>query len=239
VAKKVLRCQKGFTLVEIAVVLGVLAVLVAILVPTVGGFINQSKIVKAQRDLEVVGLAVIRLMQEVGPCIKRNASLPCTEANRVDLLEGEGPSVLSSGVSSADFSSNEISGGSINWDDDGTPASSMEDQFTFNTPVYLTPRDFLLSHPNPANILGWRGSYISSPVGPDPWGNKYFVNTVFSTVASDSAGGINEGQKSGGWSYDLFAISAGPNGVYETPFAQISAVPSGDDIIHIINGSTY
>ena len=149
------------------------------------------------------------------------------------------PPVLSSGVSSADFSSNEISGGSINWDDDGTPASSMEDQFTFNTPVYLTPRDFLLSHPNPANILGWRGSYISSPVGPDPWGNKYFVNTVFSTVASDSAGGINEGQKSGGWSYDLFAISAGPNGVYETPFAQISAVPSGDDIIHIINGSTY
>ena len=64
---------------------------------------------------------------------------------------------------------------------------------------------------------GWRGAYLSPPIGPDPWGHRYLVNTVFLAMASDTPPPV-PGQITGGWSNDTFCISAGPNGQYETAF---------------------
>lgn len=231
--------SKGFTLVEMTVVLAVIALLVTILIPVMGNYIDVSRNIKVRRDMEVLGLTLIRLKIDVGrSCIRRDAALACTKANRVDLLESDGPDVTSSDVTSISFSNAEINDSSINWHNDGTTAATMRDQLILNTPLYLTPRENLLNHPNSFNIPGWRGAYLSAPIGPDPWGKKYLVNTVFLSVATDAASGTAEGQKSGEWSYDVFVISAGPNGLYETPFGQKNAIASGDDIIHLITGDT-
>lgn len=228
----------GFTFIELTIVLAVVATLIAVIAPSIGDYLNKSKIVRAEADLKTIGLTIARMSADLGqPCLKRDATLLCTKANRVDLLESEGPSISVSDVSGVDFASNEVNGSSINWDYDGGTNASMKDQFVLNTPLYLTPRENILIHPGP-HVSGWRGAYVSNPVGPDPWGKKYLVNSVFLSVAIDAAGGTAEGQKSGGWSYDVFAISAGPNSLYETVFAQKGAVASGDDIIHVITGDT-
>jgi hypothetical protein len=88
---------------------------------------------------------------------------------------------------------------------------------------------------------GWRGAYLSPPIGPDPWGHRYLANTVFLAVARDAEPGYGEGQRSGGWSRDTFCISAGPNGLYETPFGGNAAhgvSRQGDDLVFIIAGSS-
>ena len=57
-----------------------------------------------------------------------------------------------------------------------------------------------------------------APIGPDPWNNRYMVN-----VGASASGGRESA---------IFAISAGPNGIVETPFSQPIAAASlaGDDI---------
>lgn len=233
------RSSDGFTLIEITIVLAVIALLVTILIPSIGSYVDQARHIKVRRDLEVIGLTVFRLKIDNGQsCLRRDAALACTKANRVDLLESDGPDVVPSDVVSLSFSNNEISGGSINWQNDGSIAASMMDQFVLNTPLYLTPRENIPNYPRAFNIPGWRGAYMTAPIGPDPWGKKYLVNSVFLSVATDAISGTAEGQKSGEWSYDVFVISAGPNGLYETPFGQKGAVAGGDDIIYVITGDT-
>ncbi len=229
----------GFTLIELVVVLSVILILVAILVPSMGNFATDANFLKVERDLKTIGLTIIRMKSDVGhSCIKRNSDLKCTKSNRVDLLAGDGPDVVASDVLSADFSSAEMQSATVNWDDDGSTNASMRDQFVLNMPSYPIPRENINNQPGSFRILGWRGVYISPPIGPDPWGRKYLINSVFLEVASDSASGNGEGQRPGGWSYDVFVISAGSNGLYETLFAQEGAVASGDDMIFVVAGDT-
>ncbi len=228
---------EGFTLIEITIVVAVISLLVAILVPAIGNYMDTARHVKARRDVEVIALTLTRLRIDIGQsCLRRDAASSCTKTNRVDLLESDGPDVISSDVTAASFSNGEINGGSINWHNDGGTAATMRDQFVLNTPVYPTPRENIASHPGSFRVPGWRGAYLTAPIGPDPWGKKYLMNTVFLSAATDAAAGAAEGQKSGEWSYDVFVISAGPNGLYETPFGQKNAVASGDDVIHVITG---
>ena len=120
----------------------------------------------------------------------------------------------------------------------------MTRQFVDNGsgPGYPAPADLgSADFGGPGAGLGWRGAYLSSPVGPDPWGHRYLVNTVFLAVARDAEAGDGEGQRSGGWSHDTFCISAGPNGQFETPFGGNAAhgvSRRGDDLIFFISGDT-
>ena len=235
------RSPDGFTLIEITVVLAVIMLLVGILIPSIANYIDDSKQIKAREDLKIIALTMVRFRIDNGQsCFRRDATLACTKANRVDLLESDGPDVVAANVTNTAFSSAEISGGGINWHNDGSTVATMKDHFVLNTPLYSTPRENILTYPGEFHIPGWRGAYISTtPIGPDPWGKKYLVNSVFLSTATDAASGTAEGQKSGGWSYDVFVISAGPNGLYETSFGQLNAVASGDDIIHVITGDTH
>lgn len=101
--------------------------------------------------------------------------------------------------------------------------------------------------------LGWRGAYISEPVGNDPWGHKYFVNTLFLFAFGNQPS--YEGYSS--WTSDTFCLSAGPNGWVETPFASDGCDPTpydagygawygnsggtvrgGDDFVYVIAGGS-
>ena len=65
---------------------------------------------------------------------------------------------------------------------------------------------------------GWRGPYLSPGIKPDAWGHRYVMN-----VASWS-------QRRGA----LVVLSAGPNGIIDTPFDMPGAAPGGDDLIAIV-----
>ena len=66
---------------------------------------------------------------------------------------------------------------------------------------------------------GWAGPYVGS-VGPDPWGHRYAVNSRH--LADGSAA-------------DTIVLSAGPDGIVDTPFSADGVAPAGDDLIAVIS----
>jgi hypothetical protein len=240
--------EEGLSLVEATIILMTLLMLTAVLSPSIGDYVEEARNTKAKDDVETIGTAIVRLQRDVGSCIKIVAANPCTEANRVDILRSTGPDVGASDLSSTavDYADVDISPSPINWDDDQgvDVGDTLENQFVFNAPNYDTPNEttptgYARSGPQPG--LGWRGAYMTSPIGMDPWGKVYLSNVVFLVVASDSTTGTAEGDTQGGWSRDTIVISAGPNGLFDTPFEgnnNRGTARSGDDLIYVVRGDS-
>ena len=93
-------------------------------------------------------------------------------------------------------------------------AGVLEDQLMLNGPGYPT---HAWSQKN--WIRGWHGPYLDAGVGADPWGHRYAVNVKFLSSGT----------------LDTFVVSAGPNGILETPFEADGTVARGDDIVVVIS----
>ncbi|MEW6109440.1 MAG: type II secretion system protein GspG [Nitrospirota bacterium] len=81
-----MKNQKGFTLIEVIVVAGIIAILAGILVPLIFKEIDESKISRAQADLRSISSAMIVLKKDTG-------QWPVYDANclaNVTLLLGNG-----------------------------------------------------------------------------------------------------------------------------------------------------
>ena len=246
--RRTIRTDGGMSLVEATIILMVLMLLTGVLAPSINDFVNDAKQVKVKEDCEAIGVSVMRLVRDVGSCVKFVGKERCTKWNRVDLLYSQGPKVtnqmLDGNASGAFFNDNVFQ--TLNWDADSR-ADSLEHQLidNGNGPKYATPAD---SEPTgysltgPQFNLGWRGAYLSSPIGPDPWGQRYLVNSAFLAIAQDAAEGTLEGKRSGGWSHDVFCLSAGQNRLYETSFADKTGGRGtdrrGDDFTYVISGET-
>ena len=254
--KRRITTVRGLSLVEVTIMLFVLMLLTGVLAPSIMDFVRDAQWVKVKEDCEAIGVSVARLARDVGPCLKFNGTGPCTKTNRVDVLYSDGPDVTPAdmaGDATTYFYGGAATASELNWHKDDSRGDSMEHQLVDNGngPNYPSPGD-LNNHgaPGPSFGLGWRGAYLSPPIGPDPWGHRYLVNTVFLAVAIDAgtvSAASNGGSQTGvvppkaGWSNDAFCISAGPNGRYETAFggnATHGVYRRGDDFIYIISGDT-
>lgn len=238
---------RGLSLIEVTIMLLVLMLLTGVLAPSMFDFIKKAQWVKVKEDCEAIAISVVRLTIDVGACLKFDANERCTMENRVDILYSDGPDVKGwmLGPDAVGYANAGLDSGVLNWNDDDWRGDSMEDQFVYNPasgPRYPTPSE--LGSSSGMNLpwgRGWRGAYLSPPIGPDPWGSRYLVNTVFLSVAVDAPSGTGEGERNGGWSHDVFCISPGPNRLYETPFGGSShhgVHRLGDDFITVISGDT-
>ena len=68
----------------------------------------------------------------------------------------------------------------------------------------------------------WRGAYISAPVDPDPWGNRYAVNVQWLQ-------GTSTERKN-----DVIVLSTGPDEQIDTAFEADGITPGDDDIIVVV-----
>lgn len=235
------HAERGMSLVEATIVLMVLASLTSVMSPAISDYVNDAKQVKVKEDCEAIGVTVARLVRDVGRCLKQDAAGGCTKSNRADILYSQGPDTTPQDLDAgaADFTSPDVQG-ALNWDKEDSRGDSMEDQFVTNAPNYPTPAStgaYLI--PGPQFNLGWRGAYMSSVIGSDPWGKRYLANTAFLAIAHDASDGVAEGNKRGGWSHDVICISAGSNSLYETPFGDHTrhGTPrGGDDFVYVIAG---
>jgi len=80
-----LREQKGFTLIEVIVVAGIIAILAGILVPMIFKEIDEAKITRAKADVRSISTALFVLRKDVG---QWPVSTTCSPA--VTLLQGTG-----------------------------------------------------------------------------------------------------------------------------------------------------
>lgn len=238
--------QAGMSLVETTIILLVLMLLTGVLAPSINDFVNDAKDVKVKEDCEAIGVSVMRLARDVGPCIKFQGDQECNENNRVEILFSNGPDVTNDDVLSSDFNNQNLNNQSLNWDDDHQ-GDALEDQLVGNAPDYSSPGEVLYHYPHkgsdvsgPHFFLGWRGAYLSSEIGPDPWGRRYLVNSAFLSSARDS-NDPGEGHRTEGWRRDVFCISGGRDTLFSTNIGgnnEGGVYRGGDDFIYVLSGDT-
>ena len=166
--------EKGFTLIEVIVVAGIIAILAGILVPLIFKEIDEARITRATADIKSIQTAIMVFRKDTGkwPALSDDCTTPITQ------LEGN-----------------------------GNPSSNDINSYGYDTSVTKSFNDYLQKNNGCYN--NWKGPYMAD-VTPDPWGRKYYLNARdFDTGSS------------------AWIISAGPNGVLETPVTSMIVV--GDD----------
>jgi prepilin-type N-terminal cleavage/methylation domain-containing protein len=196
--------QHGFSLVEATIVLAVIAVLTGAMAPSVARTLAQGRLARAYNDVQAIRTAIDSLVTE------HTVFVPFTSTGAVD---GDVIEVL---VSDGDIPFSAV--GATPWDDVVACCAGAID-VAFLEGHLVTNTDLGAAGSYSVAAGGWRGAYMSAPVDPDPWGNRYAVNTEFLKTTTTN---------------DVFVLSAGPDEEIDTVFTFNGARPGDDDIIAIV-----
>jgi prepilin-type N-terminal cleavage/methylation domain-containing protein len=141
--------KKGFTLVEVVIVLAVVAILAAILVPVIGNNINQAKIARAAGDVKAIGEAIVRFRQDLGYWPLRDAA-----GNNVQELVSSGTIPSPSAVT-----------------------TTWQGKTTLLLDAHLVNGIFTQYQrgPSPQGVPCWNGPYLSA-LKTDPFNQAFLVN---------------------------------------------------------------
>lgn len=145
--------QKGFTLIEMVIVLAVVAILAAILTPTIVKNIEDSKKTKAAADVKVIGIAITTFYKDVG----------IWPADNDGDLDGNDLYALAS------TNGNGASGFSWETWASGANGDTLQNQLITNSIKGNTAWFY--------NRSKWQGPYLSEDKQ-DPWGRKYYCNIL-------------------------------------------------------------
>ena len=82
--------DKGFTLIELAVVLAIIAILAAILTPLVTNYIDQARVTRAQADVRTIADAVKLYQRDTGryPIYDGASNYPNTVGTGIQVIFG-------------------------------------------------------------------------------------------------------------------------------------------------------
>ncbi len=164
--------KKGFTLIEMVVVLAVVAILSAILYPTIARHITDAKMTRVINEEQVITAAIMMLYKDTGKWPNTNTAGtggPGGNSNRV--LSGEVGDPIAQGAATV------AQPGAANW---GTLADAQQ-LYNF---LYLNNPN-CTGNPNGATDysttgeFSWRGPYIEERTFLDPWGNQYVINSRY------------------------------------------------------------
>ena len=156
--KKLSQDKKGFTLIEVIVVIAVVAILAAILTPTITKNIDDSKRARVTNECQVIAASLTSFYKDLGMWpARRNAT-----DNYQYLLYGNGNTPSNSG------------GGSQYWT--GSWGGARQDIFT-NQLIANTPNTTGTPYTTTGEFA-WRGPYAMEYKA-DPWNNRYACNARY------------------------------------------------------------
>jgi prepilin-type N-terminal cleavage/methylation domain-containing protein len=200
-----MKANKGFTLLEVAVVLAIIAILAAILTPIVTSYIDQARITRADNDVKKIAQAINLFKRDTGVYPPFN-NLTDARANTnavACLVSGTAPSTT---VGLAYFGS---------WDC-GTGNNLVGSLQTYLNMTSGVASSIVLGTEATGGNVSYRGPYLDGLNGTDPWGQPYLVNSGNLASATNYA----------------FAVSGGPDGVVNTtqnqPKTAAFSVGTGD-----------
>jgi prepilin-type N-terminal cleavage/methylation domain-containing protein len=155
-----MKQQKGFTLVEAAVAIGIVAILSGIIIPLVMKNLNDAKFARALNDINVIVAAVVHQQTDIG-------HRPMAAA----------------GPNGADGTGNNIWASTPNIPGLGVPAvapAAANNTFDnlFGQPATLNATNVLFSIPAGTPVEHrYRGPYLGSDMAikSDPWGHAYVI----------------------------------------------------------------
>jgi type II secretory pathway pseudopilin PulG len=192
-----LREARGLTLLEATFMMTLLAALAAAVAPTLASTVRNARTTRAMLDGQRIRDAINSFKGD-GFTIFTNSGTQLA-LNQVQFLYSDGD-IPEAGASALwrnttadpvnDFLEEHLVGNAFN----GAAAYS-----TVLAPV-------------------WRGAYVSGPVDPDPWGNRYAVNVLY------LGPNVN----------DVAVLSAGPDEAVDTPDTGNPLAPGNDDILVLV-----
>jgi prepilin-type N-terminal cleavage/methylation domain-containing protein len=144
---------RGFTLMEMAIVLAIISVLAAVLTPVVMNYVDQARVSRAEADVKTIADAIRLYQRDIARYpIYANMTQAATDTPSATELVGPGNAP--------------------------TPNASWS-SFTTTTDLTLSLNANLLGLPTSAQVgkVAYRGPYIGS-LDSDPWGNRYVVTAT-------------------------------------------------------------
>jgi len=184
--------ERGFTLLEMTIILAVIAILGLILAPSVLNFLSQSRLARAHNDVEAIADAVKEFFRDSG-FFPQYADGGRTQ--RIRLLVSPG-------------AAGDAQPGAEGWTiTDPGSIDLISNQLVNNRPSFGG-----IGYPlkMTASGSGWNGPYLSAVAEADPWGNRYAVDVEFLSVMPGAVE-IDGQEKRAVW-----ALSAGPDGIFDT-----------------------
>jgi len=158
-----MKNNRGFTLIEMAVVLAIIAVLAAILTPMVTNYLDQARVSRAMADTKTICDSINLFKRDLGyyPLFSSLANAKAALGTTTKYLTSTGtqPTVGNAGWTSI-------------------VAASPQD---IVTQLNTTWSDANPNDKNPGKV-SYRGPYIGA-LDTDPWGNRYVVANLSSTTA--------------------------------------------------------
>jgi prepilin-type N-terminal cleavage/methylation domain-containing protein len=209
-----MKANKGFTLLEVAVVLAVIAILAAILTPIVTSYIDQARVTRASNDVKKIAEAINLFKRDTGTYPGYNIA---SEA-----AAGSALSYGTNGLSGCLLTGSSVTGTVNSSGVASLGAWSCANAGLLETYLNLNSLGFTAADNSVGGKTSFRGPYLDGLSGSDPWGNRYAVNSSNFSASATS------------WAY---AVSAGPDGVIDTnqnpPKTSIFAA-TDDDIVALI-----
>jgi prepilin-type N-terminal cleavage/methylation domain-containing protein len=204
--------SRGFTMIEMVVVLAVIAILAAILTPIVTSYVERARVNKATGDVKKIAAAIIQFNTDTKAWPIYSSTTFLTDSSGVtgpvyDFERTSGNDAIvpgSGGGSDWPVTSGVVGGGNAG------DLDAIVNQNHMNLGLTGT--------------RGWKGAYVE--LGEDPWGSRYYLNGKFLKPGATSSHG-------NGNPAAVYIISAGPNQTMDTNFDQVTSAFSagGDDII--------
>ncbi|MBI3492937.1 MAG: type II secretion system protein [Acidobacteria bacterium] len=167
--KTIRRGQKGFTLLEIIVVLAVIGALAAMLAPVVFRYIDDAKKAQAQNDAFTLASAIQQMYKDTGRWPFYNngtGKLTYTSGTDASLLTSNTACTGTATASSCDTTVPVDSSTGTSWALSAGKADSLVNQLSNNTPFSgASGTAYSTSAPRP-----WRGPYLDRIPALDPLG---------------------------------------------------------------------
>ena len=152
------RNERGFTLIEVVVVVAVIVILAAVLTPFITKYIDDSREARARNEAQVIGAAMTNFLKDTGIWPSRNAT-------------GAAVAVLYTGTTTPAAAAIFTGAPPVvpvvrNWPG---AVATLDNSLLVNGAgsAYQTVGD-----------LRWRGPYTGGALPVDPWGRPYVVNVA-------------------------------------------------------------
>ena len=261
--KLLIRRSRGWSLIELTIILIVLSILCAILAPVIGRFVRNARIIRCREDVQAIGNCMWMFMEDTAlpmflkdgspnPAGGAGGSRPVlAAANRVNLLVGDGlipvvnPMLASGGIWATPL--------------DLSFVDYFENHITRNMPggnaanAYLTPLDLDKGVGGPLggdwmfarrssggfnSEFAWRGPYMTGPIDPDPWGHRYASNVSYLYPCVGGDPNVVAVQGISGWTFDCVVFSAGPDGEVDSEYSVDGLTPGDDDLLYTLSANS-
>ena len=202
--------ERGVTLIEVALMLTVAIAMIGALMPVATATVRHAETTRATTDMNNLATVMPTALTEMN--FTRFTINGARNGTAVNLLvsDGDMPRECTAASGCAGVQP-------ANWntlvDNAGGLTDFLERHLVTNNPRGNVANAYPTGGGNP-----WRGAYLTAPINPDPWGNRYMVNSQYFGPNAN----------------DVVVLSAGPNEIIETVFAANPLAAGGDDLIVLV-----